>query len=86
MNHYRNYGSSKLTRAGLTANTELNALEDDYRIVKSTPRAESDDHGHLSWFDKFGMYELTEKMGWKDSLNYLAITPVGDLMYIPYDM
>jgi hypothetical protein len=54
-------GSSNFTRAGLTANTELNALEDDYRIVKSTPRAETDDYGHLSWFDKVWNDELTEK-------------------------
>lgn len=78
-------GSSNFTRAGLTANTELNALEDDYRIVKSTPRAETDDHGHLSWFDKVWNDELTEKWDGRFS-ELLGDSPVGDLMYSPYDM
>lgn len=78
-------GSSNFTRAGLTVNTELNALEDDYRIVKSTPRAETDDHGHLSWFDKVWDDDLTEKWDGKFS-ELLGDSPVGDLMYSPYDM
>lgn len=78
-------GSSNFTKAGLTANTELNALEDDYRIVKSRPHTETDDHGHLSWFDMVWNDDLTEKWNGKFS-ELLGNSPVGDLTYSPYDM
>lgn len=78
-------GSSNFTRAGLTSNTELNALESDYRIVKSKPQAETDDFGHLSWFDKVWNDELTEKWDGRFS-EILGNSPVGDLSYGPYDM
>ncbi len=78
-------GSSNFTRAGLTANTELNALENDYRIVKSTPRVDTDDYGHLSWFDKVWDDELTEQWDGRFS-ELLGDSPVGDLTYSPYDM
>jgi len=78
-------GSSNFTGAGLTTNTELNALEDDYRIVKSTPKAASDDYGHLSWFDSVWNDELTEP--WNGMFTeLLENSPVGDLTYSPYDM
>lgn len=78
-------GSSNFTRAGLTANTELNALEDDYRIVKSTPKAETDDYGHLSWFDSVWNDDQTEQWDGRFS-ELLGNSPVGDLTYSPYDM
>lgn len=78
-------GSSNFTRAGLTSNTELNALEDDYRIVKSTPKAETDDYGHLSWFDSVWNDDQTEKWDGRFS-ELLGNSPVGDLTYSPYDM
>jgi len=78
-------GSSNFTRAGLTSNTELNALEDDYRIVKSTPKAETDDYGHLSWFDSVWNDGQTEKWDGRFS-ELLGNSPVGDLTYSPYDM
>jgi len=78
-------GSSNFTRAGLTSNTELNALEDDYRIVKSTPKAETDDYGHLSWFDAVWNDEQTEQWDGRFS-ELLGDSPVGDLTYSPYDM
>ena len=78
-------GSSNFTRAGLTSNTELNALEDDYRIVKSTPKAETDDYGHLSWFDAVWNDEQTEQWDGRFS-ELLGDSPVGDLAFSPYDM
>jgi superfamily II DNA or RNA helicase len=78
-------GSSNFTRAGLTSNTELNALEDDYRIVKSSPKAETDDHGHLSWFDTVWNDDQTEQWDGRFS-ELLGDSPVGDLTYSPYDM
>jgi len=78
-------GSSNFTRAGLTSNTELNALEDDYRIVKSTPKAETDDYGHLSWFDAVWNDDQTEQWDGRFS-EILGDSPIGDLTYSPYDM
>ena len=78
-------GSSNFTKAGLTTNTELNALEGDYRIVKSTPRADSDDYGHLSWFDKVWNDDMVEQWDGRFT-ELLGDSPIGDLVYSPYDM
>lgn len=78
-------GSSNFTRAGLTTNTELNSLEDDYRIVKSTPKAATDDYGHLSWFDSVWDDDKTEKWDGRFS-ELLGDSPVGDLTFGPYDL
>lgn len=78
-------GSSNFTRAGLTKNTELNALEDDHRIVKFQPKNDTDEYGHLSWFDTIWNDELTEEWNGKFS-ELLGDSPVGDVVYSPYDM
>ncbi len=78
-------GSSNFTRAGLTSNTELNALEDDHRIVKFQPHNDTDEYGHLSWFDTIWNDELTEEWNGKFS-ELLGNSPVGDVVYSPYDM
>ena len=41
-------GSSNFTRNGITKNTELNALEDDYKVVLFQPKTELQETGHLS--------------------------------------
>ena len=78
-------GSSNFTGAGLTANAELNALEDDYRIVKYRPQNDTDDQGHLSWFDKVWNDETTEIWDGKFK-QILGDSPVGDMTYSPYEM
>lgn len=78
-------GSSNFTRPGLTSNIELNALEDDTRIVKSTPHAESDEHGHLSWFNAIWSSDSAEVWDGK-FIDILQNSPVGDLLYSPYHM
>lgn len=78
-------GSSNFTRAGLTANIELNALEDDSRIVKSQPRVATDEHGHLSWFQELWDSESSETWNGKFS-ELLESSPVGDVTYSPYEM
>lgn len=78
-------GSSNFTRAGLTANTELNALESDHRIVKFQPHNDTDEYGHLSWFDTIWNDELTEEWNGKFS-ELLGNSPVGDVVYSPHDM
>ncbi|MCF8783412.1 phospholipase D-like domain-containing protein [Rhodococcus ruber] len=77
-------GSSNFTRAGLTTNTELNALEDNHMLVKFQPHTETDEHGHLSWFDRLWNDELTEDWDGRFT-EVLSNSPVGDLTFGPYD-
>ncbi len=78
-------GSSNFTRAGLTRNIELNALEDDARIVKSSPRVASDEHGHLSWFQE--MWDNQDSEVWDGKFTeILEASPVGDKLFSPYLM
>lgn len=78
-------GSSNFTRAGLQTNAELNSLEDDHRIVKFQPTNDTDEYGHLSWFESVWNDELTEKWNGK-FIEVLENSPVGDLTYSAYDM
>ena len=78
-------GSSNFTGAGLTRNIELNALEDEGRIVKFVPQVETDQFGHLSWFDSIWNDEKSEI--WDGNFSeILENSPVGDLTYSPYHM
>lgn len=77
-------GSSNFTRNGLTYNTELNALESDHRVVVFKPQTEQQEVGHLYWFDQFWNDETTEP--WNEEFTALLETsPVGDLLYSPYE-
>lgn len=78
-------GSSNFTRAGLTANIELNALEDDARIVKSQPHIATDEHGHLSWFQEIWDSESSEIWDQKFT-EILESSAVGDKLFPPYLM
>lgn len=77
-------GSSNFTKAGLTSNTELNALEDNHMLVKFQPHTETDEHGHLSWFDSLWNDELTEQWDGRFT-QMLSNSPVGDLTFGAYD-
>ena len=78
-------GSSNFTQAGLMSNAELNSLEDNYQIVKYRPQNETDENGHLSWFDKVWNDELTQV--WDGQFKQiLENSPVGDMAYSPYEM
>ena len=77
-------GSSNFTKAGLTTNIELNALDENHMIVKFQPYAETDEHGHLSWFDNLWDDELTEK--WNGHFTeMLGDSPIGDVAFGAYD-
>ena len=77
-------GSSNFTRAGLTSNTELNSLQDQYQIVTFRPSG-NQEHGYLSWFDE--IWNDPEAEVWTgDFKNILRDSPVGDLCYGPYDV
>ena len=77
-------GSSNFTKAGLTTNTELNALEDNHMLVKFQPHVETDEHGHLSWFDGLWQDELNENWDGRFT-EMLGDSPVGDLTFGAYD-
>jgi superfamily II DNA or RNA helicase len=78
-------GSSNFTEAGLTRNIELNALEDEARIVKFVPQVESDQYGHISWFDS--MWNDAKSEIWDGTFSkILENSPVGDLTYSQYHM
>lgn len=78
-------GSSNFTRAGLTSNLELNALEEDERIVKFQPISPTDTHGHLSWFDEVWDSPQTEEWDGRFT-SILESSPVGDVTFSPYLM
>lgn len=77
-------GSSNFTKNGLTHNSELNALESDHRVVLFQPKNESQEVGHLYWFDELWNDETTEK--WNEQFGaILETSPVGDKLYSPYE-
>lgn len=78
-------GSSNFTRNGMTTNAELNALEDDSRVVTYEPKSETQEVGHLFWFDSMWNDELTED--WTGQFVELVRTSKhGDLLHSPRDM
>lgn len=78
-------GSSNFTKAGLTSNTELNYLEDDYQRVEFIPSSENQQNGHIMWFDN--LWESEESVEWtgefEQILNY---SPLGNNTYGSYDV
>lgn len=78
-------GSSNFTGAGLSRNAELNSLEDDYRIVTYKPSNDTQENGHLSWFDSY--WNHPDAIEWSgDFKELLQSSPVGDLTYGSYDV
>ncbi len=77
-------GSSNFTKNGLTQNTELNALEDDYKVVLFQPQNETQETGHLSWFENMwndeGSIEWTQQFG-----EILESSPVGDQFFSSFE-
>ena len=77
-------GSSNFTKNGLMGNTELNALESDHRIVTFKPQSDTQEVGHLFWFDQFWNDPETEE--WSGQFTeLLENSPVGDLLFSPYE-
>ena len=79
-------GSSNFTKAGMTANAELNTLEADSRIVvQSKPNNSNQEHGYLSWFNE--LWEDSSAVDWTgDFTQIIQESPVGDLCFGPYDV
>ena len=77
-------GSSNFTKNGLTENTELNALEPDHRVVVFQPQSNSQETGHLSWFNK--MWDDERAIEWtKQFGEILEYSPVGDRFFSPFE-
>jgi ERCC4-related helicase len=78
-------GSSNFTKAGMTSNTELNALESDHRTVLFQPKTETQEVGHLSWFDGFWNDEGSKD--WTGQFTkILEQSTHGDMFFSPYEM
>lgn len=78
-------GSSNFTKNGLTTNRELNAGEDDQRVVQFNPKNKDQEHGHLSWFEEV----WTDKgcVEWTGKFIELIDTSIhGELLFSPYEM
>lgn len=78
-------GSSNFTKAGLTSNSELNFLTEDYKIIEFEPKTLKQDNGHLTWFNDLWNSEDAEE--WNgDFTEIIRDSPVGDRTYGPYDV
>lgn len=77
-------GSSNFTGNGLTQNTELNALEDDYKVVLFKPNNPTQETGHLSWFENIwtdeGSVDWSQKFG-----AILETSPAGNKFFSPFE-
>jgi ERCC4-related helicase len=77
-------GSSNFTKNGLTQNTELNALESDHRVVTYQPKSDSQETGHLSWFE--GMWSDESSIDWTQRFGEVIETsPVGNKFFSPFE-
>jgi ERCC4-related helicase len=77
-------GSSNFTKNGLTQNTELNALEPDHRVVTYQPKTDSQETGHLSWFE--GMWSDESSIEWTQRFGEVIETsPVGNKFFSPFE-
>lgn len=78
-------GSSNFTKNGITSNRELNAGEDDQRVVQFNPKNENQEHGHLSWFEEVwtdeGCVEWTGKF-----IELIDTSIHGEMLFSPYEM
>lgn len=78
-------GSSNFTKNGLTTNRELNAGEDDQRVVQFNPKNKDQEHGHLSWFEE--VWTDDGCIEWTGKFIELVDTSVhGELLFSPYEM
>jgi ERCC4-related helicase len=78
-------GSSNFTKNGLQQNTELNALEPDHRVVTFQPKTDSQDTGHLAWFEE--MWNNPLSVDWTEDFGRIVEqSPVGDMMFSPFEM
>jgi superfamily II DNA or RNA helicase len=77
-------GSSNFTKQGLSGNLELNAFEDDGRIVNYKRLNEKQHPSHRSWFEH--LWSLSEDWNLKFNQEILGLSQFGKLSYSPYEV
>ena len=77
-------GSSNFTKQGLSGNLELNALEDDSRIVNYKRLNEKQHPSHRSWFEN--IWSQSEDWNLKFNQEILGLSQFGKLSYSPYEV
>lgn len=77
-------GSSNFTKQGLSGNLELNALEDDGRIVNYQRLNEKQHPSHRSWFEN--IWNQSEDWNQKFNQEILGLSQFGKLSYSPYEV
>jgi superfamily II DNA or RNA helicase len=77
-------GSSNFTKQGLSGNLELNALEDDGRIVNYQRLNEKQHPSHRSWFEN--IWSQSEDWNLKFNQEILGLSQFGKLSYSPYEV
>ena len=77
-------GSSNFTKAGLSTNVELNALNDNYQIVNFRPTSPTQENGYLTWFND--MWNDPENIDWTgDFKKIIDTSPIGQTTFSPYE-
>jgi len=77
-------GSSNFTRKGLSGNLELNALEDDGRIVNYQRLNEKQHPSHRSWFEN--VWNKSDDWNKKFNTEIIGLSKFGNLSYSPYEI
>jgi superfamily II DNA or RNA helicase len=78
-------GSSNFTDAGLSTNAELNAVEVNPTIIQLNPELQSNQIGHLNWFNS--LWNDPEAVKWDGTFKeILESSPIGNLTFGPYDV
>ncbi len=77
-------GSSNFTKNGLTHNLELNAIENDDRVVNYRRQNPTQSASHRQWFDE----RWNEAEDWSGIFReeILALSKHGDICFSPYEM
>ena len=77
-------GSSNFTKQGLVGNLELNALEDDGRIVNYQRLNDIQHPSHRSWFEN--IWNDSEEWNQQFTEEILGLSQFGNLSYSPYEV
>lgn len=77
-------GSSNFTKQGLSGNLELNALENDGRIVNYLRLNDKQHPSHRSWFEN--IWTQSEDWNLKFDQEILGLSQFGKLSYSPYEV
>lgn len=77
-------GSSNFTKQGLFGNLELNALEDDGRIVNYQRLNDTQHPSHRTWFEN--LWNDSEEWNQQFNTEILGLSQFGNIAYSPYEV